>query len=369
MSTPAPDSILLGDCIEMLEALEEPIADLVFADPPFNIGYAYDEYHDFRPAEVYVDWTRRWMRACSEKALRPTGSFWIAIGDDHAADVVHIGKRDLGLTLRNWVLWHYTFGQNTKAKYARAHTHLLYFTKDPREFTFNDDVLRVFSDRQKHYADRRANPAGKLPDDVWNEYSRLCGTFAERRGHHPCQMPESILGRIIRGCSNHGDLVLDPFLGSGTTAVVAAKMGRRYISIDISQQYVDEARKRIAEATSHQNRQLADGVFWPDLHVDALWCLYAEDDVFVGTLVKEPYLIELFTRQLNTRIAGMYAHDHAPKPYGEHEIVTQLRRMASRNRLPRLRSETTGRAKQKERSRPSQTQGELFGDAAFGSTP
>ena len=119
----------------------------------------------------------------------------------------------------------------------------------------------------------------------------------------------------------------------------------------------------------HQQKQLADGGdHWPDLHADALWCLYAEDDVFVRTLVAEPYLIELFTKQLNTRIAGMYAPAPpaaAPKPYREAEVVKQLKSMANRNGLPRLRSEA-GKVKQKAGSpsrkrRPKRPAGEPGG--------
>ena len=179
------------------------------------------------------------------RALKPTGSFWVAIGDEYAAEVRIIGRK-LGLNLRNWVIWHYTFGQNTKRKFARSHAHLFYWTKDPRRFTFNDMAVRIPSARQTTYADRRAHPAGKLPDDVWS-FSRLCGTFKERVGWHPCQMPEKLLERIVLACSNPGQLVLDPFSGSGTTCVVAARLGRKYLGIDISEQYVRRSRQRIAE--------------------------------------------------------------------------------------------------------------------------
>ena len=221
---------------------QAPPADLIFADPPFNIGYKYDAYDDRKAYDDYYAWTRQWMGACCG-CLAPTGSFWVAIGDDYAAEVRLIG-RELGLNLRNWVVWHYTFGQATQTKFARSHTHLFYFTRDTRRFTFNDMAVRIPSARQTTYADRRANPKGKLPDDVWS-FSRVCGTFHERVQWHPCQMPEKVLERIIRVSSNEGDLVLDPFSGSGTTCVVAARLGRRYLGMDLSPAYVDESRKRL----------------------------------------------------------------------------------------------------------------------------
>jgi len=237
------DKIITGDCVEWLEG-KGPFADLIFADPPFNIGYKYDLYRDRKKYDDYYAWTEKWMAAC-KAVLKPTGSFWVAIGDDYAAEVRLIGRR-LDLNLRNWVIWHYTFGQNTQKKFARSHTHLFYWTADQRTFTFNDSAVRIPSARQTTYADRRANPAGKLPDDVWS-FSRVCGTFYERARWHPCQMPEKVLERIIRVCSNAGDMVLDPFSGSGTTCVVAAKLGRGYLGIELSEEYAAQSRMRIAE--------------------------------------------------------------------------------------------------------------------------
>ena len=135
------NQIVCGDCIVLLKKAEEPFADLVFADPPFNIGFTYDRYKDDLEAEHYIDWTRDWMAECV-RVLRPHGSLYIAIGDDFAADVRLIG-RELGLTLRNWIIWHYTFGQQTKMKFARAHTHVFYFVRDAKQFTFNVEAIRV----------------------------------------------------------------------------------------------------------------------------------------------------------------------------------------------------------------------------------
>ncbi|HUT59810.1 MAG TPA: site-specific DNA-methyltransferase [Phycisphaerae bacterium] len=245
------DTIVVGDCVELLGKLGEPVADLIFADPPFNIGYKYDLYEDRKAYDEYYAWTGEWMAACRD-ALKPTGSFWVAIGDEYAAEVRVIGRR-LGLNLRNWVVWHYTFGQNTKRKFARSHAHLFYWTKDEKHFTFNDMAVRIPSARQTTYADKRANPKGKLPDDVWS-FSRVCGTFNERVDWHPCQMPEKLLERIIRVSSSPGDLVVDPFSGSGTTCCVAARLGRRYLGIDVSERYVRESKRRIAETLAGRRR-------------------------------------------------------------------------------------------------------------------
>ena len=279
---PEVNQIICGDSIKVLNAWPEGWVDLVFADPPFNIGYRYHDYDDRRKTDDYLSFSADWMRAV-HRALKPTGSFYLAIGDEYAADLTVIARRQIGFHLRNWIIWHYTFGQQKKAKFANSHTHILYFTKDEKQFTFNADAIRVASARQTTYADRRANPKGKLPDDVWIlrpqeaphlfapeadtwYVSRVCGTFKEREGWHGCQMPIAVLDRIIKSSSNPGDIVLDPFNGSGTTVLSAALLGRRYVGIDQSESYVGFARKRLEHAlenTSGSNGNAVAAVLDP----------------------------------------------------------------------------------------------------------
>ncbi len=237
---------------------------LAFADPPFNIGYEYDTYDDRRARAEYLDWSRRWMAAVY-RVLRPDGTFWLAIGDEYAAELKLIALNDVGFHCRSWVIWYYTFGVHCERKFTRSHAHLFHFVKDAEKFTFNTDAIRVPSARQLVYADKRANPKGRVPDDTWIlrpqdvpdgfradgdtwHFSRVCGTFKERQGWHGCQMPEQLLGRIIRACSNDGDLVLDPFAGSGTTLVVAKKLGRGTLGFELSEQYAASAATRLTKA-------------------------------------------------------------------------------------------------------------------------
>jgi site-specific DNA-methyltransferase (adenine-specific) len=167
------------------------------------------------------------------------------------------------LVCRSWVVWYYTFGVNCKYKFSRSHAHLFHMVKDPKQCTFNVEAIRVPSARQLVYGDHRANPRGRLPDDTWIlrpqdlsagfgpeestwYFPRVCGTFKERAGWHGCQMPEQLLGRIIRACSNADELVLDPFGGSGTTLAVAKKLGRRYLGFELSEQYARQIEHRLA---------------------------------------------------------------------------------------------------------------------------
>lgn len=316
------NKIVCGDCVEILRAEAEPFADLIFADPPYNIGYKYDKYHDRKKSDKYVAWTRDWMSACVG-VLKPHGSFYIAIGDEYAANVKLIGD-ELGLTMRNWIIWHYSFGQQMRTKFARAHAHIFYFVKDKKHFTFNDEAVRVISDRQKKYRDKRANPAGKMPDDVWNEYPRICGTFTERTGF-PCQMPESLLARIIRVSSNEGDCVLDPFCGSGTTAVVAHKLNRAYASIDLSETYAEAARERIAEAEGLPVEG-DDQPYWPPHAELELRWLFGENKLPLRQLRADAALLSLLTAKLNRRLQKQ-------QPYTPEEVYLRLDQLDRTGRL------------------------------------
>jgi len=293
------NKIICGDCIEVLGKIREPFADLVFADPPFNIGYQYDRHDDNMERQDYIDWTRKWMAVC-KTVLKPHGSFYIAIGDDYAANVKVIAD-ELGLFMRNWIIWHYTFGQQTKNKFARSHTHIFYFVKDEKRFTFNDHAVRVPSDRQLIYNDRRANPKGKMPNDVWDEFSRVCGTFKERQGWHPCQMPESLLTRIIVASSNPGDCVLDPFSGSGTTAAAAYQLGRDYVGIDVSEEYVSNANERLEELKNKQGQTTGDFLLTAG-EIDELRRLSSDMKMPVKEIAADRDLLRLFANQLAVRM-------------------------------------------------------------------
>jgi site-specific DNA-methyltransferase (adenine-specific) len=319
-----PDTIYCGDSCELLESGPTGFVDLVFADPPFNIGYVYDKYDDDMPDAKYVAWTERWMAAC-RRALKPTGSFYIAIGDDFAAEVRVLGRK-LGLHLRNWIIWHYTFGQATKAKFGRSHTHIFYFTKDHKQFTFNDHLLRYPSARHTEYQDLRANPEGRLPDDVWAAFPRVCGTFKERAGFHGCQMPEALLTRIIMASSNPGDLVLDPFIGSGTTAAAAKRIGRRYIGIDLSPEYAEHVRRRLEAVTDESNAKPM-GDEWPPLHIDLLLQLYRDTGVALSNLLPNAVAMGVVAASLGARTGHTYSAE---------QVSAQLERLSRQPDFPKL---------------------------------
>jgi DNA modification methylase len=321
------DRIHRKDCLKFLARFDTPFVDLAFADPPFNIGYAYDVYKDNVKHDEYVGWTREWIAAC-KRVLKPDGSFYIAIGDEFAAEFRTIG-RALGLHLRNWIVWHYTFGQNMKAKFARSHVHIFYFVVDPANFHFDDKAVRFPSARHTEYSDKRADAWGRLPDDTWDDFPRVCGTFREREGWHGCQMPEALLMRIVRASSRPGDVVLDPFAGSGTTLVAAAKLGRHFIGTDVSEQYVGQARKRLKQvAAAHKPQPAYAG--WSGLQLDTLCSLYRETGTARANLVPNAVAMKCFTRLLNYRLETEFTPE---------QVAAQLERLDQTAKLPRLRND------------------------------
>jgi site-specific DNA-methyltransferase (adenine-specific) len=267
IDVPLPkNQIHQGDCVDLLNKAEQGSVDLVFADPPFNIGYQYDVYDDTQQEDDYLKWCRQWIGGV-HRVLKPNGTFWLAIGDEYAAEL-KIEAQKAGFHCRSWVIWYYTFGVNCVNGFSRSHTHLFHFIKDPKDFTFNrpNPQIRVKSARELVYADNRANPNGRLPDNTWILrpqdapmsfgpghdtwcFSRVAGTFKEREGFHGCQMPEQLLARIIRTSSRPQELVLDPFGGSGTTLCVAKKLGRQWLGFELSADYVNYINERL-DATS-----------------------------------------------------------------------------------------------------------------------
>ena len=256
-----------------MQQIEAGTIDLAFADPPFNIGYSTTSTMTARTTTSTSPGAAAWI-AEVHRVLKPNGTFWLAIGDEFAAELKVAAEHQVGFATRSWVVWYYTFGVNCTRKFSRSHVHLFHFVKDENNFTFNAEDPQVRVPSARHWYMRTSGPirpAG-CPDDTWIVrpaaddnwvlrpqdlpegfqpaddtwyYARVAGTFKERQGFHGCQMPEQLLGRIIRVSSNPGDMVLDPFAGSGTTLAVAKKLGRQWIGCELSEEYVRAATERL----------------------------------------------------------------------------------------------------------------------------
>jgi len=232
--------LVCGDAIEKMSVLPDASIDLVIADPPYNLGKDYGNNRDARAWYEYESFTRAWLIEAI-RLLKPTGSIYVFMGVRFISKLFLILSEDLSLCFNGWITWHYTQGMGRINGFSPRHEDILYFTKTTT-FTFNLDAVRV---PQKYYRERN-NMAGANPGDVW-QFSHVHYSNPERQ-QHPTQKPEALIERIIMVSSNPSDVVLDPFVGSGTTCRVAQVLGRKWVGIDINPEYVAMSQKRIESA-------------------------------------------------------------------------------------------------------------------------
>jgi DNA modification methylase len=219
--------ICCGDCLEILPRL--PQARMVFADPPDNLGMPYADYRDRR--DDYVPWLLRVVKVCLDKAP----ILWLSYYYRYTPGL--LGSLYASLDLDDYELrlfvWRFTFGQHRSSDCGNGYRPILRFAT--RQVTWNTGPIRVESARQRN-GDKRADPRGRVPDDVW-EFPRVCGNYRERRLWIPCQHPEALVERMIRMSCSQGDVVIDPFSGSGVTHRVAQRCGVHCYGTDISRFY------------------------------------------------------------------------------------------------------------------------------------
>ena len=238
--------IRCGDCITELAKLKPGTAKVIFADPPYNQGIDYGKGRnaDLLSERAYLDWCQKWIAACI-RVLTDDGSLWVMISDEYA-DHFGILLREAGLHRRSWIKWYETFGVNCTNNFNRCSRHIFYCVKNPRRFVFNAEAVSRPSDRQSKYADSRANPHGKLWDNVWC-IPRLVENSQERLPDFPTQLPLALVRPIVLCASNPGDLVIDPFCGSGTTGVASIDVNRKFLGIETLKLNVRRSIVRMSE--------------------------------------------------------------------------------------------------------------------------
>ena len=246
------DLVIEGDCIARMNALPEGCADLIFADPPYNLQLkgdlhrpdqskvdAVDDHWDqFDSFADYDRFTKEWLTA-ARRVLKDTGSIWV-IGSYHNIFRVGATLQDLGFWILNDVIWRKSNPMpNFRGKrFTNAHETMIWATKHPKQqYTFNYEAMKALNDELQMRSD------WTLP--ICAGHERLKGADGQKA--HSTQKPESLLHRVIVSSTKPGDVILDPFFGSGTTGAVAKRLGRHFIGIEREKTYADIARARIAE--------------------------------------------------------------------------------------------------------------------------
>lgn len=261
-------SLFLGDCVPWLESLESESVDLIFADPPYNINKA--DWDSFESQEHYIEWSMRWLRPAA-RALKPSGSLYVCGFSEILADLKHPASRLFKGC--KWLVWHYRNKANLGSDWGRSHESIIHFRKSDR-FRLNVDDVRIpYGNHTLKYpshpqaessqygkgkgrVDWTPNPLGAKPRDVL-EIPTTCNGMGEKTPH-PTQKPEELLRRLVLGASNEGDLVIDPFSGSGTTVVVAEQLGRKWMGCDSSAEYNRWAVSRIEAVPQRSVSQWID---------------------------------------------------------------------------------------------------------------
>jgi len=246
------DTIMRGDCVAMLEALPAKSVDLIFADPPYNlqlggdllrpdhsrVDAVDDAWDQFASFEAYDAFTRAWLLAC-RRVLKPTGTIWV-IGSYHNIFRVGATLQNLGFWILNDIVWRKTnpMPNFRGRRFQNAHETLIWAApqQDAKGYTFNYEAMKAANDDVQMRSD------WLFP--ICSGGERLKGE--DGRKVHPTQKPEALLARIMMSSSKPGDVVLDPFFGSGTTGAVAKRLRRHFIGVEREQEYIDAAERRIA---------------------------------------------------------------------------------------------------------------------------
>ncbi len=250
------------DCLEGMQRISFPFIHLTVTSPPYNIG---KEYEVVRSLHEYLDWSEEWIKEIYRLTL-PHGAFWLNLGylsipgRAKAIPIPYLLWERVPFFLVQEVVWHYGAGVSGKRFFSPRNEKFLWYVKDAKNYVFNLDDVRdpnVKYPYQKKNGKLKCNPKGKNPGDVWIFPKVTSGRnrSSRERTPHPAQFPMAVIERIIKASSNPGDVIFDPFLGSGTTAVVAMSLGRYFVGFEIQEKYCEIAKQRILNRYDEIKRQ------------------------------------------------------------------------------------------------------------------
>ena len=240
-----------GDCLEVMKGIPDNSVDVTFADPPFNLKKKYNSYYDRHDIEKYLSWCKEWLNAMV-RITKPTGSIfvhnipkWLIPFGSYLNEIA---------TFRHWIAWD-AMGLPLGKTLLPNHYGVLYYVKSAKDYKFYDIRMlhkrcRVCGYILKDYGGKKdqMHQFGPIISDVWTDIHRI--RHKTRRDEHPCQLPVHLLERLLLMSTDEEDIVLDPFIGTGTTAVAAKKLGRKFIGIDIDTKYVEITNRKLAETES-----------------------------------------------------------------------------------------------------------------------
>lgn len=268
--TEVENKIILGDLFQVIDYLPDNFVDLLFVDPPYNLTKNFNELNfKKRNHDEYEVWIDSWLSKLV-RLLKPNASIYICGDWKSSSAIFNVGRKYF--IPQNRITWEREKGRGAKTNWKNCLEDIWFFTKS-KHYTFNVEnvkmkrkVIAPYRDKSGRPKDWEENENGNYrithPSNVWTDISIPFWSMAENT-EHPTQKPEKLLAKIILASSNQGDIVFDPFLGSGTTAVAAKKLGRKYCGVEVDEYFCCLAEKRLELANKDKSIQgYSDGVFW-----------------------------------------------------------------------------------------------------------
>jgi len=268
------NQIIQGDCLEIMKNIPKNSVDITFADPPFNLKKRYNGYKDSKEFHEYLEWSKHWIYEMV-RITKPTGSIfvhnipkWLTYYASFLNEIAYF---------KHWIAWDAPTAPMGKSLQP-SHYGILYYVKDLKKAKFYEiryphKRCRKCNYLLKDYGGKKASlhPFGPLVSDVWTDIHRI--RHNKYRDKHPCQLPIHLLERIILMSTDEGDIILDPFVGTGTTAIAAKRLGRKFIGIDIDEKYVNIAQDKLSRELS--NSKLGD--VWVSFYLDEIVTIRDKD--------------------------------------------------------------------------------------------
>lgn len=241
-----------GDCLELFKQIPDDSVDITFADPPFNLNKKYNNNKDKLKIKEYLNWCKQWIKEMV-RVTKPSGSIfvhnipkWLTYYSSFLNEIAYF---------KHWICWDAATAPMGKTLQP-AHYGILFYTKQPKDFKFYEvrcphKRARKSNILAKDYGGKKSllHPYGPLVSDVWTDIHRI--KHNKYRDEHPCQLPIHLLERIILLSTDENNIVLDPFNGTGTTALAAKRLGRNFIGFDLSQEYIDITNSKLSKELSN----------------------------------------------------------------------------------------------------------------------
>lgn len=297
------NTITQGDCLALLKTMPDNSVDMTFADPPFNLKKGYNSYKDRLQIEEYLNWCELWITEMV-RITKPTGAIFVHnIPKWLTFYTAYLNKN---ADFKHWISWDAPTAPMGKSLQPN-HYGILFYAKDATQLKFHEL-------RHPHKRTRKANilakdyggkkfmlhPFGPLVSDVWTDIHRV--KHNKYRDEHPCQLPIHLLERVILMSTNENDIVLDPFNGTGTTALAAKRLGRQFIGFELDKTYVDITLNKLAQEQSNSKI----GEKWVSFYLNEVVSLrnedweYLKDYYFVPTTPEEIDTIQIALKNKTT---------------------------------------------------------------------